>query len=76
MVANEELKRRSKAIGAFMSEESLIRLTGAVLLERNEMFADKKRLFRAETYKKIMTPELELKLVAIAQEQRHLLDAA
>lgn len=73
---NKELKRRSKAIGTFMGEESLIRLMGAVLLERNEMLADKKRLFRAETYKKIMTPELELKLVAIAQEQRHLLDAA
>ena len=73
---NKELKRRSKAIGTFMGEESLIRLMGAVLLERNEMLADKKRLFRAETYKKIMTPELELKLVAIAQEQRNLLDAA
>lgn len=33
---NKELKRRSKVIDVFPNQESLIRLMGAVLLERNE----------------------------------------
>lgn len=50
-----------------------MRIMGSVLLKQNEMFAHRKRVFRAEIYKEIMTPKLALQLVAITQEQRQLL---
>lgn len=36
---NKELKRRSNVIGIFPTEESLLRLMGAVLMERNEVLS-------------------------------------
>lgn len=50
---NKELKRRSKVIGVFPNKDSLIRLMGTVLLERNEIFSSSKRIFRCETYRKL-----------------------
>ena len=33
---NKELKRRTKVVGAFPNEESLLRLAGSILMEINE----------------------------------------
>ena len=72
---NKELKRRSKVIGIFPNTESMMRLMGAVLMERNEKIAAMKRVFSAETYKSLFDKELVGKLVKIAGEQRSLLAA-
>lgn len=72
---NRELKRRSKVIGVFPNEESLMRLMGSVLLERNEELAAARRIFKTETYKGIMTEELQNKLAEVAGDQRRLLAA-
>ena len=72
---NKELKRRSKVIGVFPNEESLIRLMGAVLMERTEHIASMKRVFKAETLQELMATEISSKLVNIAKEQRQLLAA-
>ncbi len=72
---NKELKRRSKVIGIFPNEESLIRLMGAVLMERNEYIASLRCVFKAETLQELMTSDVPLKLVQIAKEQRQLLAA-
>lgn len=42
---NKELKRRSSIIGIFPNKESLIRLMGSVLLERNDAVIAKKAIF-------------------------------
>ena len=72
---NKELKRRSKVIGVFPNEDSLMRLMGSILLERNEAIALTRCIFKATTYTEIMTAELQSKLVKIAEEQQTLLAA-
>ena len=72
---NRELKRRSKVIGVFPNEASLMRLMGAVLLERNEEIASIRRVFKAEIYRELMKTDLPANLVKIAVEQRQLLAA-
>ena len=72
---NEELKRRSKVIGVFPNEDSLMRLIGSVLLERNEYISSKRCVFKAETLQTLMSSDLPLKLVKIAKEQHQLLAA-
>ncbi len=72
---NKELKRRSKVIGVFPNEDSLMRLMGAVLLERNDVVSSGKCIFKAETYRDMITTGLSGKLVEIAEEQRRLLAA-
>ena len=67
---NKELKRRSKVIGVFPNEDSLMRLMGSVLMERNEAIALNRSLFKAATYAKFMTADLQSKLVEIAEEQQ------
>lgn len=71
---NKELKRRSKVIDVFPNQESLIRLMGAVLLERNGgLQIDKNKAFyktEIEETKK-MSPILE----QIAKEQQAILVA-
>lgn len=52
-----------------------MRIMGSVDLKQNEIPVHRKWIFRAETYKNIMTPKLALQLVAITQEQRQLLAA-
>lgn len=70
---NKELKRRSKVIGVFPNEDSLMRLMGAVLMERNEYIASPRCIFKASTLRDLMTSDLPIKLVEIAKEQRQLL---
>lgn len=47
---NKELKRRSKVIGSFPDEASLLRLMGSVLVARNAANQNTKAIFRTETY--------------------------
>ena len=72
---NAELKRRSNAIGVFPNEESLLRLMGSVLIERNEIIATRVPLFSVERYQSMMESEAPTKLVKLAEEQRKLLAA-
>ena len=72
---NKELKRRSKVIGVFPNEDSLMRLMGAVLMERNDHIASLRCIFKATTLQELMTSNLPAKLVKIAREQRQLLAA-
>ncbi len=72
---NKELKRRSKVVGVFPNEDSLMRLIGAVLLERNETISTNRCIFKEKTYQEMMVTELPEKLKEMAQEQRQLLAA-
>lgn len=72
---NKELKRRSKVIGVFPNEDSLMRLMGAVLMERNDYIVSLRCAFKAATLQELMTSEIPSKLIRIAREQRQLLVA-
>ena len=72
---NKELKRRSKVIGVFPNEDSLMRLMGAVLMERNDHLASLRCVFKATTLQELMTSDIPSKLIKIAKEQRQLLAA-
>ena len=65
---NKELKRRSNVIGVFPNQESLIRLMGSVLLERNDQV---KRMEHKAFYKsgRESLKDLIPKLEQIAKEQ-------
>ena len=72
---NKELKRRSKVIGVFPNEDSLVRLMGAVLMERNDHIASMRCVFKAETLQGLLATDIPEKLVKIAKEQRQFLAA-
>ena len=72
---NKELKRRSKVIGVFPNEESLMRLMRAVLLERNEAISSVRCMFNAKTCQEMFAGDLPAKLVDIAHHQAKLLAA-
>ena len=72
---NKELKRRSKVIGIFPNEDSLLRLMGSVLIEQNDLLQAKKAIFSPRTYAELVQSEVPGVLVKIAGEQR-LLNAA
>ena len=72
---NAELKRRSNVIGVFPNAESLLRMMGSVLIERNEILLTRVPLFSADRYKAMLESNTPAKLVEIAQEQRKLLAA-
>lgn len=72
---NKELKRRSKVIGVFPNESSLLRLMGAVLMERNEVLQNTKAIFSADTYKALLQSDAPVKLATIANEQQRLMVA-
>ena len=69
---NRELKRRSKVIGVFPNEASLLRLMGAVLMELSDEAQERKALYSKKTYNRILMSETPAKLVTIAAEQRQL----
>lgn len=73
---NRELKRRSKVIGVFPNESSLMRLMGSVLIERNEDYSTKKRVFSNETYRQLLNTDISEQLIKVAKEQRQVLKAA
>ena len=51
---NKELKRRSKDIGIFPNEDSLLRLMGAVLMEWNDYIASLRCMFKTSTLHEMM----------------------
>jgi putative transposase len=61
-----ELKRRSKVIGIFPNEASLILLMGSVLMEQNAIRQNKNALFSRESYRKMLESDVEEKLQLIA----------
>lgn len=71
---NREVKRRAKVVGVFPGEGSALRLAGALLMEENERWAAKRRLYYGPAVE-----ELERRaprLVEVARGQKALLDAA
>ena len=72
---NKGLKRRSNVTHVFPNEEFLIRLMGAVLLERHEVLSSARSIFNSKTYQNLFSPELSAKLKKIVDEQSRLLVA-
>ena len=73
---NKELKRRSKVIGIFPNEDSLLRLMGSVLIERHEAVQNGRAVFSKAHYEALLKSETPLRLVELAEEQHRLLLAA
>ena len=69
---NRELKRRSKVIGVFSNEASIMRLMGSVLIERNDALMTNKAIFSSKTYDSLLQSEVPKKLIIIASEQQKL----
>lgn len=67
---NEELKRRSNAIGIFPNGESVIRLMGTVLIEYHEKLQAHRRMFYKPAYDEVLKKADLLK--EIAREQKDL----
>lgn len=72
---NKELKRRSKVIGVFPNEASLLRLMGSVLMERNEALQTGRAIFSDGKYAELMESKTTNALMEIAQEQHRILAA-
>ena len=67
---NRELKRRSKVIGVFPNEMSLLRLIGSVLIESNELMQNKQSFFGQKALEKILASNVPQQMIAIASAQR------
>ena len=67
---NRELKRRSKVIGIFPNEESILRLMGSVLIEEHEAMSLGRAVYSPNTLSALMNSEVPKKLIAIANEQQ------
>lgn len=71
---NRELKRRANVIGIFPNSESLLRLMGSVILERNNVLKSAARkVFYQPAYEEIIGKVDKLQMIAM--EQRQLLAA-
>ena len=71
---NRELKRRANVIGIFPNSESLLRLMGSVILERNDVLKSAARkVFYQPAYEEIIGKVDKLQMIAM--EQRQLLAA-
>lgn len=69
---NKELKRRSKVIGIFPNEASLLRLMGSVLIELNDAAQTRKAVFTTEKYRSLLASGTPAKLIVLAAEQQQL----
>lgn len=69
---NKELKRRSKVIGVFPNEDSVLRLIGSVLIERHDALLAGRAVFSKDTLTSLMNSDVPAKLIVIAEEQRQL----
>ena len=69
---NKELKRRSKVIGVFPNEDSVLRLMGSVLIERHDAIQAGRAVFSKESLASLMNSDVPAKQIVIAEEQRHL----
>ena len=72
---NKELKRRSKVIGIFPNEDSLIRLMGSVLIEQNSISQSRKAIFSQQAYQNLLGSDAKDQFHRIAEEQASLLAA-
>ena len=66
---NRELKRRSRVIGIFPNLTSVLRLMGAVLVERHESLQLMKAVFSPKTYEELQEVNLRKTLISIAEMQ-------
>jgi hypothetical protein len=68
---NKEIKRRSRVIGAFPSDDSLIRLIGSIMMDINEEWITGKRYLVIDScgteYYKDETPALSTQTVEIPE---------
>ena len=72
---NKELKRRSKVIGVFHNEDSVLRLMGSVLIELHDAMLCGRAIFSKESLSALIKSDVPAKLIVIAEEQRRLLAA-
>ena len=72
---NRELKRRSRVIGIFPNESSLVRLMGSVLIALNDSNPQRRAIFSPATLQEALKPERLQQLRAVALEQQSLLAA-
>ena len=72
---NKELKRRSKVVGVFPNEDSVLRLMGSVLIELHDAMLAGRAVFSKESLSTLMKSDVPAKLIVIAEEQRRLLAA-
>ena len=72
---NKELKRRSNVIGVFPNVSSVLRLMGAVLIERNDVEQARPAFFGTKIYNALIHSETPALLIKAADEQRKLLAA-
>lgn len=72
---NKELKRRSKVIGVFPNEDSVLRLMGSVLMERHDAMLAGRAVFSKDSLSALLHSDIPAKLIVIAEEQRRLRSA-
>ena len=72
---NKELKRRSKVIGVFPNEDSVLRLMGSVLMERHDAMLAGRAIFSKDSLSALLKSDIPAKLIVIAEEQRRLRSA-
>ena len=69
---NKELKRRSKVIGVFPNEDSILRLMGSVLIEHHDAMLAGRAVFSKDSLSALLKSDIPAKLIVIAEEQRRL----
>ena len=69
---NKELKRRSKVIGVFPNEDSVLRLMGSALMERHDAMLAGRAIFSKDSLSALLKSDIPAKLIVIAEEQRQL----
>ena len=69
---NKELKRRSKVIGVFPNEDSVLRLMGSVPMERHDAMLGGRAVFSKDSLSALLKSDIPAKLIVIAEEQRRL----
>jgi transposase-like protein len=56
---NKEVKRRADVVGIFPSEQAIVRLIGAVLLEANDEWQLQQRYMQVEAMAELVPPLIE-----------------
>jgi putative transposase len=67
---NREIKRRTEVVGVFPNEAAVVRLTGAVLMERADEWEVERRPFSLESMRKLLAPDPEAVLQIEARPLR------